>query len=986
MSNIEKNNFFNTLDSLTQQQKKRDHVIFEITSFPSPLPEEKDAYQLKPSSFSELSEYLSCPNCLLTRSKKRVKPTPSGLNLPLFAESESDNRFLGITHHFLLQVMHDRSGLEESGKSEKKLISTFSEKPELIRSEGFYDHLTQSGKQEVVNYLRGLSDSSFRTSIGLPLQRYAKDILMDPNGEVLESEKRVFFFLESGKQNFQIVNRKDRDKIPFEVKFDQIRKRNNNIEIVDFKERVQLNNVNALQLGTYLLGFQEYLAQEPGVVKQIKLPRIGNMGDLALPSLLLFDLKNSKSFQLRIPERKLNNFMKYLFNTLVLTYLAKKAGFAQPNPDHAHLATQLIDNYSLPASKRIQTSDGSLSAQECYQLALISFEKFSQSYIWEEVKNGMTKETLSYSTLPVDLYIAPRKELPKIKNFQLSDNKWHELESISGQKKQKERPYFSGEAVIKRIFQNRRIIEADEQNKYRLPDLEKLTLEEAGISPLAYQNTVKRVVEAIRNKEGIAIFGDYDVDGQTSTAILRECLKEFNCFPLEVKIPSRKNGEGYGITGQYVDYLLNKNKEKNCNKVSLLITIDNGINSQAILKQATDNGIDVLVLDHHEKKSDNQEEENVLHTTELSAAGIAWFVSKGIFEAFGRKQPDNQTELVFYAAIGDSMPLIGVNRVLAVAGMQQARQTKRPGIRRIMRRAGIDKNMQQNIDEDTIRFVINPQINALGRNGDPNIAQELFLNKNDLVCETYAQIAESENHERKYQQRINTHAAFTKIDAYEEKNGKKDIKVVGISCPPGIIGLVASEIVKKYNTPAVVIALGGKECRGSARSVEGIDIRRLLETQALLMSSFGGHKGAAGFSISRDNLIAFRAAVENAISDFPRVENPIFADCKILLKYRKSIAQSIRTLAPFGPGNPKPLFQADNVLLGEMKPDPKYKWVLTVSQGSSSRIRLIARGLWDHVRPYNEQPVDIQFTIEQDFTAKEADQEVLNLKAIRPSK
>ncbi len=412
------------------------------------------------------------------------------------------------------------------------------------------------------------------------------------------------------------------------------------------------------------------------------------------------------------------------------------------------------------------------------------------------------------------------------------------------------------------------------------------------------------MLEHVRRGNRIAVHGDYDVDGVCSTALLVRALRDLGAT-VTPRLPSRME-DGYGLSAHTVQQL-------HAQGAALLVTVDCGIGAVDEAALARSLGMDVIVTDHH-RPPDVLPDCPIVHPAlcgypceELCATGVAYKLAQALFAAGGRSPDELQTELdiVCLATIADVVPLVGENRMLAKQGLRSLAGTGRPGLRALMKVAGVDP---QSVKEHTVAFALAPRINAAGRLYRADAALELLLTDDDGRALEIARELDAINVER---QSVETRILFEAEQALSALPDHRDdplYVLAGEGWHAGVIGIVASRLVERYHRPCVLIAFDGDRGRGSARSIGAYDLHGGLESCAELLERFGGHRMAAGLEIAAANLDRFRAAlVDHARSmlrdeDLMPVENvdAIVSGDAVGL----ALAEELESLRPFGMGNP----------------------------------------------------------------------------------
>jgi len=426
---------------------------------------------------------------------------------------------------------------------------------------------------------------------------------------------------------------------------------------------------------------------------------------------------------------------------------------------------------------------------------------------------------------------------------------------------------------------------------------------------------VKRIIQAMENKEKILIFGDYDVDGTTSVALFYSFLSKHHPH-IGYYIPNRYS-EGYGISFKGIDFA----KE---NGYRLVVSFDCGIKAFEQITYAKEKGIDFIITDHHIPDNtlpdalaviDPKCEQCNYPDKNLSGCGVAFKLAQALAKKKNIHEEEvyNHLDLVAISIAADIVPITGENRILAYWGLKRLNESPRLGIQAIMNENQIAK--QTTISD--IVFGIAPIINAAGRIQDGSTAVELLISSDYSNALETAKIINEDNSTRKNLDTQITEEAIIKLDTDKETVHKKAIVVFDNSWHKGVVGIVASRLIDKYYLPTIVLTETDGYVTGSARSVKGYDIYAAIENCSDLLEHFGGHMYAAGLTLKLENLEAFKTRfeqyVESTIDDellIPEIEIDTEIDLKdITDKFYRIIKQ----MAPFGPGNMNPIFKTSNI-------------------------------------------------------------------------
>lgn len=432
-----------------------------------------------------------------------------------------------------------------------------------------------------------------------------------------------------------------------------------------------------------------------------------------------------------------------------------------------------------------------------------------------------------------------------------------------------------------------------------------------------------RIAFALRNGEGIGIFGDYDTDGVTSSALLTLALRSASggAQPVAVRLPRRN--EGYGLSVVGVEELSEAG-------IRLLVTVDCGSNDHEAVARARQLGMDVVILDHH-RMTDTPPEGAVVASPQLSAdspyrivsaAGIAYLLAAGLAREGldagngAGKEPTALLDLAMIGIIGDVSSLTGFNRALVRDGLRKLRERPRVGLKALCDSAGIDV---ATLSSTQVAFQISPRLNALGRLGDPRPAYDLLVTDNYHEAVRLADQAEAANRQRKLVQDRILKEVEASLAADPGQLDRRVLVVAGSGWEPGIVGLAASKLVDRYRRPVVVLAVDDGIAHGSARSIPAFDIAGALSVSADLLIRHGGHDQAAGLSMRETDVTAVAEALHEA-AERSELELPgptqlhIDADLDPA-RMRLDVARLIQTLGPFGEGNPVPLLRVTRIPL-----------------------------------------------------------------------
>ena len=424
---------------------------------------------------------------------------------------------------------------------------------------------------------------------------------------------------------------------------------------------------------------------------------------------------------------------------------------------------------------------------------------------------------------------------------------------------------------------------------------------------------VDRILLAIRRGEKIFIYGDYDVDGTTGTALLLRSIKELG-GDCEFYIPHRLR-EGYGLSQEGI-------REIHERGARVVITVDCGVTAYEEVKFARDLVLDVIVTDHHELRSASgglphalailnpKQRGDPYPYKDLAGCGIAFKLAEGLFHRIGRdpKGVYRHLDLVALATVADIVSLTGENRIYSRYGMQALEKTEKPGLRALLTVCGIGKI---EINSYHIGFILGPRINAMGRLASAEDTIRLLTTKDEEEGMELAKRLDKENRLRREIEEKILEEALKEVEGMDLSK-KKGIVLARQGWHEGVIGIVASRLVEKYHRPTILIALDGDRGKGSGRSIVGFHLFNALLQCGEELITFGGHEGACGLTLHVEQVESFQRKFEEvAISEISdeALKPRIFIDSEIRFReIDKSLFLALKGMEPFGPKNPRPLF------------------------------------------------------------------------------
>ena len=505
------------------------------------------------------------------------------------------------------------------------------------------------------------------------------------------------------------------------------------------------------------------------------------------------------------------------------------------------------------------------------------------------------------------------------------------------------------ENVIEVLLKNRGLKTKKQQQEFLNPlNPYTLTPKSLGINPKELKKAISRIKQAIKKKEKIIVYGDYDADGVCATAIVWETLHQLGAQVMPF-IPKRE--EGYGLKVERIDQFKKEG-------IGLIITVDQGVVQIKQLLHSQKIGLDIIVTDHHVLGKEKPKALAVVHTTKLAGAGVAWFLAAHL--------RGEGLDLATIGTITDIVPLTGPNRSLVKFGLESVKKTKRPGLLSLFRSAGLDKNK---LGVYEIGYLIGPRLNAAGRMDDP-------LDSLRLVCtinrQRAADLAKNLDEKNRQRQALMEQTTVHAREIWLKENSKSSLIFISDnSYQEGIVGLVAGKLMEEFYRPAVVIAEGKDWSKASARSIDEFNIVEAVRTCADILGPHGGHPKAAGFSVETKKISLLKKRLTK-LAEKQLAKKELARILKIDLELdlsdlNFSFYQKISQMAPFGEGNPAPVFATRQVKVSNARlvgNDGKHLKLKVISSKSKVSFNAIAFGLghlFSRLSP--DKPVDIAYNL-----------------------
>ncbi len=533
--------------------------------------------------------------------------------------------------------------------------------------------------------------------------------------------------------------------------------------------------------------------------------------------------------------------------------------------------------------------------------------------------------------------------------------------------------------IICSILKNRGISNKSEALRFLNPKLDMLH------DPLLLPDmdeAVHSIKQFVDSHDRITIYGDYDADGITSTSVLYRCLKSIGAN-VDYYIPNRVD-EGYGLNMDAVHSII----EKGCD---LIITVDCGVTSIDEVKYCKDNGTEIIITDHHECKDvlpdtfvvNPKRKDSIYPFAGLAGVGVVFKLVMALSKFYKDIDPFKYIDLTAIGTIADIVPVIDENRVIIKYGLDAVKNTANLGIRALIKSVNLSLD---DIDTESIGYIIAPRINAVGRVSSADTGVNLFITDDADEALHYAKVLCDSNRTRQEIEEAILIEAEEKLKSYDDFVIVLESKGWHI----GVLGIVASRLVERYSKPTILLSSNENVCRGSGRSIAGFNLYEALTGCSDLLYKFGGHEQAAGLSLPIENIEAFRKRIneiamsENRSANASKILN---ADCFIKPEeINLKLADEIKLLEPFGVGNTEPVFVLKSAKVKEVRTvGAKNNHLKLKLQGKDSVIDGIGFNMGPCAEECsNQKKMDVAFSIEKNKWHDTINVELI-IKDMRPS-
>lgn len=474
--------------------------------------------------------------------------------------------------------------------------------------------------------------------------------------------------------------------------------------------------------------------------------------------------------------------------------------------------------------------------------------------------------------------------------------------------------------LLGQLLVNRGIIDTEKANAFLSPDLNQLN------DPFLFKDmgrAVDRLERAVKNQEQVLIYGDYDVDGVTSVALMIKVLGKLLPGKILYYIPKRLV-EGYGLHLTSLEKAFTRG-------VQLIVTVDCGITAVEESVYLKSRGVDLIVTDHHEPQVQLPEACAIIDPkipdsgypfTQLAGVGVAFKLLQGLTSRFPelKERLFNNLDLVAFGTVADIVPLLEENRIIVKYGLEKLRKLENIGMQALIQTAGLG---EREINAGHIGYLLAPRINAAGRMGNPSIGVKLFLTNDPIQALDLAKELEKENQKRQMTENEVLQEAQAQIEAEPEFTQEHALILAGEGWHLGVIGIVASKLVEIYHKPVILIGFEGDEGRGSGRSIAGFNLFNAIEVCGQFLVRYGGHEFAAGLTVTRERFREFKKAFlseakaglnKNDLLPWLKIESMVD-----LTGVTLDLVRELGKLDPCGPANPTPVLGCKALKLVEYR-------------------------------------------------------------------
>lgn len=522
--------------------------------------------------------------------------------------------------------------------------------------------------------------------------------------------------------------------------------------------------------------------------------------------------------------------------------------------------------------------------------------------------------------------------------------------------------------LLGQLLVNRGITDLEKASAFLTPDLSQLH------DPFLFKDmeqAVDRLEMAIKNQEPVLIYGDYDVDGVTSVALMIRVLGKLLPGKILYYIPKRLE-EGYGLHRSSLERAARRG-------VKLVITVDCGITAVEEGFYLKNNGIDLIITDHHEPQADLPQACAIIDPkvpgasypfTQLAGVGVAFKLLQALVSRLPelKERLFDNLDLVAFGTVADIVPLLEENRAIVKYGLEQLRKTRNIGMQALIQTAGL---ADRQLNAGHIGYLLAPRINAAGRLGNPSVGVKLFLTNDPVQALDFARELEKENQHRQMIENEVLQEAQQQIEGQPELTEEHALVLAGEGWHLGVIGIVASKLVEIYHKPVILIGFEGEEGRGSGRSIAGFNLFNAIEACSQYVMRYGGHEFAAGLTVRRAQFLNFKKAflekAKNSLTEedlLPWLKIESLVD---LTGLNLDLVRELGRLAPCGPANPTPVLGCKALQVVEYRNVGENGKHLKLKVSNDNVVR---EGIGFNLGSFNQElastkEVDVAFSLEE---------------------
>lgn len=970
-----------------------------------------------PKSSQPKNKILSSPSHTRERPLTRgtaqlVLPAPSGSREQMVpSRGINEKLIIGNALHKFIDIVHAADILESVGIDSQKILNDPQYAVEAFTTKWLSylrDDLAKRKDKKFVDEFDRLLREGKGESIIEPIEKYLT-MHRELGSEVIASEQKFSFYLLSRKHPYVLGDKKSRE-VPIYGRFDQIRQRGERLQILEAKSSIHSGNKQDLELQTGL----EFLGIQPVIRRMLDEGKISDIteesvSELFIPDLLGYDFMSGELHQLIITD--MGGFVSSLRNILFDTHILMSMKYPGRNPDHdpRYCAGEDEERMRELAAITVKIGNNHYTLDERYRKLRQQLERYKETYVWAPVDlkspdrrrsfiKPRTAEVKAAASFPRIRFSVPGVEhisgQPSARSAAVpkEEVQWKQRPGVLRVETGREIGGQDTAKILEQILLTRNRIAPDNKERYLHPSLSEITAEGIGLNPDLLEQAYQRIDESVENNETIFVIGHRDFDGIAGTVLVTEALNGYIDQVKQGREDQSNVGtvipdfpvwdEGYGLTKKVVDRIAGQAGKK------LFITVDLGVSSEEGIRYAKSLGIDTIVLDHH-KAGDATDAHTLIHTTEVSAAGIAYVFVEGFWPSATPNELQKRLELAGPAQLADNMSMEDTpSRILAKYGYEALKNPGRVGLQELLVAAKIRPGYQRKEEYDMFKFFNNevsyqviPLINATGRVGDPMDCFHLLTVTDQYAADVYIDRILTAF---EYQKELVDQATFQARNCIKLNRSHERLNfLVSDAETYGINSLVAQKIMEDTGLPTIVLSRHGNVYSGSGRSIKTFNLREALAEQAHLLQSDGGPPGASGIRVREDDLIPLRTAlVSKANRELTnrRLERILWIDMPLSFMHLDTVYEAEQQFRPYGRGNEQPVHNTRGVTMSTAKSDIRYfsggKHVeLRLHRGKSREIRAVGFFMGQKIKNFIESEkkkgiggigIDVAYTLTGD--------------------